>query len=166
MQDFLLQAHAKPPDKCYDECNMPKLKFQPARPGAANSNVRRRWFRFFLWSLLVFLWGGAFYTSGGRLHLPGMNPDYHTLSELLATQKYRGFEVVQEPDRPGPYKDIGMVNAGRGEPVIATFWSIAGKRRSFNIPAMPGEELRVVGLAPESGGEATCVVLRPHGGTK
>ena len=51
------------------------------------------------WAGAEFLLGGAVFTSGRRLHLPGMNPDYQTLSELLAAEKYRG--VQGGGDEPG-----------------------------------------------------------------
>ena len=92
---------------------------------------------------------------------PRTAPTFHTLTEVLASGKYAGFDLVQEPDRPGPYQDMGDVAAGKGEPVTGSFWA-NGKTRKFQVSGVPGKELRVVGLIPQTGGEPTYVVLRRH----
>jgi hypothetical protein len=85
----------------------------------------------------------------------------HTLSEVLALDKYHGFDLVQGPDRPGPYEDIPAAAAGMGEPLSGSIWA-HGKTRRFHVAGAPGEEFRVVGLIPQDGGEPTYIVLKRH----
>ena len=86
---------------------------------------------------------------------------YRTLPEVLASGKYGGFDLVQGPDRPGPYEDMGATCAGKGESLSGSFWA-NGKTRKFHVPGLPGEEFRVVGLVPQAGGEPTYIVLKRH----
>ena len=92
-------------------------------------------------------------------HFHEPHPNYRTLPEVLASGKYNGFDVVQGPDRPGPYKDMEATCAGPGEPLSGSLWA-NGKSRRFHVPGVPGEEFRVVGLIPQDGGEPTYVVLK------
>ena len=87
--------------------------------------------------------------AGWRFHEP--HPDCRTLSEVLASGKFDAFNVVQGPDRPGPYKEMGTTSAGPGEPLSGSFWA-NGKTRRFHVPGVPGEEFRVIGLIPQDGG--------------
>jgi hypothetical protein len=137
---------------------MPKRKSATLLADASADPINRRWRRFFLWALLLILIASAAGTSGALHRLPWSKPGFHTLPELLASNKFRGFELLQEPDRPGPYQEKGVTSAGKGEPVFGSFWA-DGKQRRFNIAAVPGAELRVVGLMPEDG-ELTYMVLR------
>ena len=78
-----------------------------------------------------------------------------------ASGKYDGFELVQEPDRPGPYEDMGATCSGRGEPLAGSLWA-NGETRKFHVPGVPGVEFRVVGLFPQDGDEPTYIVLKRH----
>jgi hypothetical protein len=82
-----------------------------------------------------------------------------TLMEIVAA--HDGFDLSEKPDHPGPYKELGVCRAGIGEPVFGSYWA-AGKNCRFHIPAVPGEELQVVGLLPQDGSGPTYVVLKRH----
>jgi hypothetical protein len=84
-----------------------------------------------------------------------------TLPELLALDSYNGFDLVQGPDRSGPYEDIGALRAGKGEPLSGSFWA-NGKSCKFHVSGVPGEEYRVVGLIPQDGGGPTYIILKRH----
>jgi hypothetical protein len=133
---------------------MRKIKPQPA---ALNPNPR--WHQYRRRALLFVLIAAALAMGVAGWHFREPRPDRGTLSEVLAAGKYDGFDVVQAPDRPGPYKDIGATSARPGEPLSGSFWA-NGKTRRFHLPGVPGEEFRVVGLIPQDGGEPTYVVLK------
>src|SRR5208283_4739517 len=86
-------------------------------------------------------------------------PSYGKLPELLSSGKYDGYTVAQEPDRPGPYEEMAVADARAGEPLLGSLLA-NGKTRRYNVPGLPGAELRVVGLIPQGGGEPTYVVLK------
>jgi hypothetical protein len=88
-------------------------------------------------------------------HLP--SPAYRTLSEIL--KYYSGSELVQEPDRPGPYEIIAAPNSWVNGPVVGSFRA-NGETRRFSVSAIPGYELCVVGLVSREGGGPTYVVLK------
>jgi hypothetical protein len=85
---------------------------------------------------------------------------YHTLPEILS--RYPGWELVQGPDRPGPYETIGAPSStsGIGGGVSGSFWAHGEAARKYNIPGIPGYELCAVGLVPQGGGGPTYVVLK------
>jgi hypothetical protein len=141
-------------EKTYDE--MRKIKPQPAA-----LNPKRHWYQYRLRTLLLVLVATAMAMGVAKWHFNEPRPTYRTLPEVLASGKYDGFDLVQEPDRPGPYEDMGPTCAGKGEPLSGNFWA-NGKTRRFHVPGVTGEELRVVGLIPQDGGEPTYVVLRRH----
>ena len=89
----------------------------------------------------------------------GKHPKFRTLTQIVAAQE--GFDVAEEPDRPGPYEELGTSSAGVGEAAIGSFWA-NDKSCRFHVPGMAGEELRVVGLLPQDGGGPTYVVLKRH----
>jgi hypothetical protein len=86
-------------------------------------------------------------------------PAYRSLTQIVAA--YDGFDVAESPDGPGPYEELGTSRAGIGEAVVGSFWA-NGKSCRFHVPAVPGEEVRVVGLLPRDGGGPTYVVLKRH----
>lgn len=135
---------------------MRKIKPQPAA-----LNPKPRWYKHHLRTLLLVLVGTALAMGVAEWHFHEPRPKYRRLPEVLASGKYDGFDVVQTPDRPGPYEEIGATSAGKGEPLSGSFWA-NGKNRKFQVPGVPGEEFRVVGLVPQDGGEPTYVVLRRH----
>jgi hypothetical protein len=94
-------------------------------------------------------------------HFHQSRPAYRTLPEVLASGDCGGFDLVQGPDRPGPYQEMGAARAGKGEPLSGSFWA-NGKTRRYHVPGVRGEEFRVVGLIPKDGGEPTYIVLRRH----
>lgn len=120
-----------------------------------------RWYHYRLRALLVVGIGAALAMGVAKWHSPEPGPKYRTLPEVLASKAYVGFDLVQEPDRPGPYEDMGASCAGPGEPLAGSFWA-NGKTRKFHVPGVPGEEFRVVGLIPQDGSEPTYVVLKRH----
>ena len=87
------------------------------------------------------------------------HPKFRTLTQIVAAQE--GFTVVEKPDRPGPYEELGTSRAGVGETIIGSFWA-NGKSCPFHISGMAGEEFRVIGLLPQDGGGPTYVVLKRH----
>ena len=82
---------------------------------------------------------------------------FRTQTQIVAAQE--GFDIAEEPNRPGPYEELGTCRAGVGESVIGSFWA-NGKICRVHVPGVAGEELRVVGLLPQDGGGPTYVVLR------
>jgi hypothetical protein len=133
------------------------MRRKPATP-----KPRRRWYQYNLRTLLLVLIATALAMGvANKWYFYRPRPAYHTLPEVLASGKYDDFDVVQEPDRPGPYEDMGAACAGKGEPLAGSFWA-NGKTRRFHVPGVPGEEFRVVGLIPKDGGEPTYIVLRRH----
>lgn len=84
-------------------------------------------------------------------------PAYRSLSDILAG--YDDFDLVRGPDHQGPYTVLAAACAGRGEAVSGGFCD-NGKTRDFRVPADPGKEFRVVGLAPEDGSGPTYIVLK------
>lgn len=127
------------------------------RPGAA-SPAKGRW-RFGLGTVLVVLAAAAVAMGHGKwfFHEPG--PTYLTLPEILALPDYAGFELVREPDRPGPYERMGTTNGPLGEPVAGSFGA-KGKFSRFSLPGVPGEEYRIVGLLPQDGAPTYIVLVR------
>ena len=87
------------------------------------------------------------------------HPKFRTLTQIVAA--HEDFDIAEEPDRPGPYEELGTHRARVGETVIGSFWA-NGKSCRFQVPGVAGEELRVIGLLPEDGGGPTYVVLRRH----
>jgi hypothetical protein len=135
---------------------MRKIKSQ-----SAALNPKPRWYQRRLRTLLVVGITAALAMGVARWHSHEPRPTYRTLPEVLAAGNYAGFDLVQEPDRPGPYEDMGATCAGTGESLSGSFWA-NGKTRKFHVPGVPGEEFRVVGLVPQDGGEPTYIVLRRH----
>jgi hypothetical protein len=133
-------------------------KFKSQR---APSSAEPRWRQYRLRTLLLVLIATAMAIGVAAWHLHVPRPSYRTLSELLSSAKYDGFDLVQGPGRPGPYEDIGVISAGRGEPLSGSFWA-SGKSCRFQVPGVPGEEFRVVGLIPQDRGEPTYMVLKRH----
>ncbi len=126
---------------------------------APKPEPRWRWYR--LRTLLLVLIATATALGVAAWHLHEPRRTYRTLSELLASGKYDGFDLVQGPDRPGPYEDIGVTSAGKGEPLSGSFWA-NGKSCRFHVPGVSGQEFRVVGLVPQDDGEPTYVILKRH----
>ena len=93
----------------------------------------------------------------GRRYFQSSSSVYHTLSEILAT--HSDWDVVQEPDRPGPYQIMLPPGPWQVGPVSATFRT-NGQMRRVHVPAIQGHELCVVGLLPQQGGEPTYLVLK------
>jgi hypothetical protein len=87
------------------------------------------------------------------------HPKFRTLTQIVAAQE--GFDVAEEPNRPGPYEELGTSRAGVGEPITGSFWA-NGKSCRFHVPGVAGEEFRVIGLLPQDGGGPTYVVLKLH----
>ncbi len=85
------------------------------------------------------------------------HPKFRTLAQIVAAQE--GFDVAEEPNRPGPYEELGTCRAGVGKSAIGSFWA-NGKSCRFQVSGTAGEELRVVGLLPKDGGGPTYVVLK------
>jgi hypothetical protein len=135
------------------------MRRDKSRPVNVASN--RPWYRRRLRTLVLVLAAAALAMGVARWNLQGSRSNYRTLSELLASGKNRGFDLVQEPDRPGPYEEMDAVPAAAGEEVTGSFWG-NGKNRRFHIPGAPGVEYRVIGLLPQGGGEPTYIVLRRH----
>jgi hypothetical protein len=132
-----------------------------SKPKTMAPKPERRWYRYRLRTLLLVLVATALAMGVAGWHFHEPRPACRTLPEVLASGKYDGFDVVQGPDRPGPYVDMGATSAGKGEPLSGSFWA-NGKTRKFHVPGVPGEEFRVVGLIPQDGGEPTYIVLRRH----
>jgi hypothetical protein len=132
-----------------------------AKANAIALMPERRWYQHRLRTLLLVLVATAMGMGAVNWHFHEPRPTYRTLPEVLTSGNYDGFDLVERPDRPGPYKDIGALRAGKGEPLSGSFWA-NGKSRKFHIPAVPDEELCVVGLVPQDGGEPTYIVLRRH----
>jgi hypothetical protein len=128
-----------------------------SRPAALKS--KPRWHQYRVRTVLLVLIAIALATGLARSHFHEPRTTYRTLPEVLASGKYAGFDLVQGPDRPGPYEDIGAAVAGKGEPLSGSFWA-NGKARKFHVPGVPGDEFRVVGLVPQDGGEPTYIVLK------
>ena len=135
---------------------MRKIKAQ-----TATLNPQRRWYQYRLRTLLLVLLGIALAMGVAKWQVQEPRPTYRTLPELLASSKYAGFDLVQGPDRAGPYEDMGATCGGAGESLAGSFWA-NGKTRRFHVPGEPGVEFRVVGLIPQDGGEPTYLVLRRH----
>jgi hypothetical protein len=87
------------------------------------------------------------------------HPKFRTLTQIVAAQE--GFDVAEEPNRPGPYEELRTSRAGVGEPIIGSFWA-NNKSCRFHIPGMAEEELRVIGLLPQDGGGPMYIVLKRH----
>lgn len=132
-----------------------------SKPKTIESKPERRWYRYRLRMLLLVLVATALAMGVAKWQFHEPRPKYRTLPEVLASGKYDGFDVVQEPDRSGPYEDMGATCAGQCEPLSGSFWA-NGKNRKFHVPGVPGEAFRVVGLVPQDGGEPTYIVLRRH----
>jgi hypothetical protein len=133
------------------------MRRRPATP-----KPTRRWHQYGLRTLLLVLIATALAMGvANRWHFHGPRPAYRTLPGVLALGKYDGFDLVQGPDRPGPYEDMGAACVGKGEPLSGSFWA-NGKTRRFYVPGVPGEEFRVVGLIPQDGGEPAYIVLKRH----
>jgi len=98
------------------------------KPATVAAKPKHGWYRYGLRALLVVSIAAALAMGAARWCFRAPLPTYRTLPELLALGKYRGFELVQGPDRPGPYEDMGAVCAGKGEPVSGSFWA-NGKTR-------------------------------------
>jgi hypothetical protein len=119
----------------------------------------RRWYQYRLRTLLLVLVATAMAMGVAKWQFHEPRSRYRALPEVLASRKYEGFDLVQEPDRPGPYEEMGANCAGQGEPISGSFWA-NGKNRKFHVPGVPGEEHCVVGLVPQDGGEPTYIVLK------
>ena len=141
-------------EQTHDEMKTSKPKTMTPKP-------ERRWYWHRLRTLLLVLVATALAMGVAKWHFHEPRPGWHTLPEVLASGKYDGFGLVQEPDRPGPYEEMGATCAGKGEPLSGSFWA-NGKTRRFHVPGVPGEEFRVVGLVPQDGGEPTYIVLKRH----
>ena len=89
---------------------MRKIKAQSAAP-----NPKPRWYRYRLRTLLLVVIAAVAAMGVARWHFPDPHPAYHTLPEVLASGKYDGFDLVQGPDRSGPYEDMGATCGGKGE---------------------------------------------------
>ena len=68
-------------------------------------------------------------------HEPGAA--YRTLPEILALPDYAGFELVQGPERPGPYECIGTTRGAAGEAVAGSFGAKGKKFSRFSLPGGP-----------------------------
>jgi hypothetical protein len=120
-------------------------------------SAQRRWYQHRL-RMLLFLVGAAVVFVGLVKWYPRRpSPAYRTLSEIL--KHYNGSELVQEPDRPGPYEIIAAPHSWVSGPVVGSFRA-NGKTRRFSVSGIPGNELCVVGLVPQAGGEPTYLVLK------
>jgi hypothetical protein len=128
---------------------------------SASPQPNRRWQRYRLHTLLVVVIGAALAIGIAKWQFRAARPTYRSLPEVLAQGNCGDFDLVQGPDRPGPYEDMGAVPARKGEPIFGSF-SANGKTRKVHVPGVPGEEFRVVGLLPQSGGEPTYIVLKRH----
>jgi hypothetical protein len=117
------------------------------------------WYNRRLRTVLLVLIAAALALGVARWQFHEPRSTFRTLPEVLG--KYGGFDLVQEPDRPGPYEDMGANFAGKGESLSGSFWA-NGKTRKYYIDGVPGEEFRVVGLIPRDGGEPTYIVLKRH----
>jgi hypothetical protein len=133
---------------------MSKSKARPAAP-----KRKPRWNKFRLRTLLVVLVAIGLALAYCQWHLHGPRLNYRTLPEVLASAKCDGFDLVQEPDRPGPYIDMDPASAENGQPLSGSLWA-NGKNRKYSVPGVPGAEFRVVGLIPQDGGEPTYIVLK------
>jgi hypothetical protein len=110
-------------------------------------------------SLLVLLAVAVLALGIAKWGPQGKSSKYRTLAQIVAAND--GFVVAKEPDRPGPYEELGTNRPGIGEPAIGSFW-VSGKSCRFHVPGVPGEEFRVIGLLPQDGGGPTYVVLKRH----
>jgi hypothetical protein len=133
---------------------MPKQK--KATPASQNThgrfNLRRR--------LLLLLVAAVVLVFGFTKWWPQeKHPKYRSLAQIVAA--HQGFDVAEEPQRPGPYEELGTCKAGVGEAAIGSFWA-KGENCRFHVPGTAGDELRAIGLLPEDGSGPTYVVLRRH----
>lgn len=117
---------------------------------------KRRWHQFSLRTLFLVATAAAATAGLAKWYYRSPPVVYRTLPEIL--EDYRGWDLVQGPDQPGPYAELGASCAGRGCSVSGGFWH-DGKNRTFSIPGVPGEEFRVLELASRKDGP-TFVVLR------
>ena len=97
---------------------------------------RRRWYQYGLRAFLLVLIATVLAMVLTRWHSLGGRSTYRTLPEVLASGNYGDFDLVQGPDRPGPYESMGPVFAGKGEPVSGSFWA-NGKLVDFMFLVYP-----------------------------
>lgn len=114
--------------------------------------------------LLLILGAGAAYVAlqGGRGKAPGTS-GFADLANALRAKRLVGWEVVEAPDRPGPYRVADVpppAFAGRGQPLVMNFRPAGGELRRFDLPASPDFEQAVVALETEGDKTPTFVVLR------
>jgi hypothetical protein len=119
----------------------------------------RRWSKYRVRTLLLVLIATAAAIGVYRWPFHGLPSRIHTLPEVLASSKCHGFELVQGPDRPGPYEDLEPNSGTSGEPLSGSVWA-NGKSCRYNVAGVPGEEFRAVGLIPQDGGPPTYIVLK------
>ena len=118
-----------------------------------------RWYQYSLRTLLLVITVSALVMGLSKWYFSEPPPIYYTLPELLALGNFQGYDLVQGPDRPGPYEYIGGHHSGNGNPASGVFRG-HGKSREYHIPGVPNEELLVAGLVPKDGGEPTYMVLK------
>jgi hypothetical protein len=85
------------------------------------------------------------------------------LPEALRAKGFVGWEVVEPPDRPGPYRvseTVPPVTAPRGKSASSSFTVAGSKPRHFNLSASPEYDQAVVALDTEGDKTPTFVVLR------
>ena len=75
-----------------------------ARSRTAMESGQRRWYQRRLRMLLCIVGVAAVFVGLVEWYPHRPSPTYRTLSEIL--KYYSGSELVQEPDRPGPYEII------------------------------------------------------------
>ncbi len=128
-----------------------------AKSQTAMGSGQRRWYKHRLRILLCIVAVAAVYVGFVRWYPRRPSPAYRTLSEIL--KSYKGSDLVQEPDRPGPCEIIAAPNSWVSGPVVGSFRA-NGETRRFSVSAIPGNELCVVGLVPREGGGPTYIVLK------
>jgi hypothetical protein len=128
-----------------------------AKSQTAIESGQRRWYQRRLRILLFIVAMAAVFLGLVKWYPPRPSHTYRTLSEIL--EYYNGSELVQEPDRPGPYEIIAAPNSWVSGPVVGSFRA-NGETRRFSVSAIPGNELCVVGLVPQEGGGPTYIVLK------
>jgi hypothetical protein len=84
-----------------------------------------------------------------KWHFHEPHSAYRTLPEVLASGKYEGFDLVHEPDRPGPYQDMGATGAGKGESLSGSFW-LTARLASFMFLACPARSFASSVLFPKT----------------
>ncbi len=87
--------------------------------------------------------------------------DFETILEKRYFKLGSHPEVLERPDRKGPYAVINILVEHMDSPLSG--WVEAnGKRRSIAVPAEKGAYIEVVALETEGDGEPTFAILRGH----